>query len=291
MIIEGNGYLVLRIIFGLRIIKSRRMRWEWHVARTANKLMQYWCRKTWREDIAWIYRRRQADNVKINLQRIGYEGMDWVHLGHDGVQARVVGNTATVWIPYRWSNAMEFVRRYHNMSCCSMGYSDLMTGGAALFWNWKQRKMRTIAFTDVSFWSISKCDLCSYHETLKIIKYSYRRLYWNCLCTNAYQLRWTELTDRNVEKAWEHSGLFCIPQIPKNATWEAMFVPLSMRFISETSERISFKFGIRINNKTCCTNLASVLTGPIYIQLYMKYKLDLIDVWKRPSYLTKYMSL
>jgi hypothetical protein len=38
MIIEGNGHLVLRIIFGLRIIKSRRMRWEGHIARKAQQI-------------------------------------------------------------------------------------------------------------------------------------------------------------------------------------------------------------------------------------------------------------
>jgi hypothetical protein len=38
-------------------------------------------------------RRRWVDNIKMDLKEIGWGGMDWIDLAHDGDQWRAVVNT------------------------------------------------------------------------------------------------------------------------------------------------------------------------------------------------------
>jgi hypothetical protein len=40
-------------------------------------------------------KRRWEDNIKMNLKEIGWENVDWAHLGQDRVQRRVVVNKVT----------------------------------------------------------------------------------------------------------------------------------------------------------------------------------------------------
>jgi hypothetical protein len=67
------------------MIKSRRMRWEWHVTRMGTKRNA--CRilvgkpegsgSLGRSRCSWV------DNVKMDLGEIGWSGMEWINLAQD----------------------------------------------------------------------------------------------------------------------------------------------------------------------------------------------------------------
>jgi hypothetical protein len=46
------------------------------------------------------HRRRWEDNIKMDLRKIGWGDMDWIHLDHDSDQWRALVNTViNIWIP------------------------------------------------------------------------------------------------------------------------------------------------------------------------------------------------
>jgi hypothetical protein len=67
------------------MIKSRRMRWAWHVTRMGAKRDAYRIlvgkpegkRPLGRAKLRWV------DNIKIDLRVIGWDGMDWIDLAED----------------------------------------------------------------------------------------------------------------------------------------------------------------------------------------------------------------
>ena len=66
-------------------IKSRRMRWAGHVARMGEGRGAYRVlvgKPEGKRSLGRL-RRRLEDNIKMNLQEVGYEGMDWIKLGQD----------------------------------------------------------------------------------------------------------------------------------------------------------------------------------------------------------------
>jgi hypothetical protein len=69
----------------IRTIKSRRMRWAWHVARMGEKRNA--CRilvgKTEGRRPVGRPRRRWVDNIKMDLRKTGWDGVDWVDLAQD----------------------------------------------------------------------------------------------------------------------------------------------------------------------------------------------------------------
>jgi hypothetical protein len=67
------------------MIKSRRMRWEGHVARMGGRGMHigYWWEIQKERDHWEDQRRRWVDNMKIDLREIGWGGMDWIDLVMD----------------------------------------------------------------------------------------------------------------------------------------------------------------------------------------------------------------
>jgi len=69
----------------VRLIKSRRMRWEGHVASIGEMRGIYrvlvW--KLERKRALGRPRRRWEDNIKMDLQEVGCEGMDWIELAQD----------------------------------------------------------------------------------------------------------------------------------------------------------------------------------------------------------------
>jgi hypothetical protein len=69
-----NLYSSLSII---RMIKSRRMRWEGHVTRMGRSGMhiRYW----WESQ----KRRRWLDNIKMDLREIGWGDIVWIDLARD----------------------------------------------------------------------------------------------------------------------------------------------------------------------------------------------------------------
>ena len=62
----------------VRVIKSRRMRWEWHAARVGERKDVYrvLVRKPEGKRLLGRPRRRWEDNIKIDLQEVGCESMD-----------------------------------------------------------------------------------------------------------------------------------------------------------------------------------------------------------------------
>jgi hypothetical protein len=66
----------------IRMIKSRKMRWAGHVARMGEKRNAYriLVGKPEGKRPLGIPRRRWADNIKMDLREIEWEGMDWIDL-------------------------------------------------------------------------------------------------------------------------------------------------------------------------------------------------------------------
>jgi len=64
------------------VIKSRRLRWAGHVARVGERRGLY--RVLLGKPVAKIPlgrpRRRWEDNIKMDLQEVGFVGMDWIEL-------------------------------------------------------------------------------------------------------------------------------------------------------------------------------------------------------------------
>jgi len=66
----------------VRVIKSRRMRWAGHVARMGEgrSLYRVLVGKPERKSPLRRSRRRWEDNIKMDLQKVGCGGMDWIEL-------------------------------------------------------------------------------------------------------------------------------------------------------------------------------------------------------------------
>jgi hypothetical protein len=70
----------------VRVIKSRRVRWEGHAARIGRKeerRIQDFVGKPEEKRPLGRPRRRWKDNIYMNLQEVGCGGMDWIELAQD----------------------------------------------------------------------------------------------------------------------------------------------------------------------------------------------------------------
>jgi hypothetical protein len=79
----------------IRKVKSGRMKLAGYVAHMEEKGMHIGLRRGYLEGKKQLGRprRRWKDNIKINLRKIGWSGMDWIHLVQDRVQRRALVNT------------------------------------------------------------------------------------------------------------------------------------------------------------------------------------------------------
>jgi len=85
-----NGLYSSSNIF--RVIKSRRIRWAGHVARMGER------RGVYRDLVGKPEgrrplgrpRRRWDDNIKMDLQEVGCEGLDWIELAQDRDRCRAL---------------------------------------------------------------------------------------------------------------------------------------------------------------------------------------------------------
>jgi hypothetical protein len=80
----------------VRVIKSRRMRWVGNVARIGegrgvNRVL---VGKPEGKRPLGRPRRRWEDNIKMDLQEVGYGGMDWIELAQDRERWQALVNTA-----------------------------------------------------------------------------------------------------------------------------------------------------------------------------------------------------
>jgi hypothetical protein len=78
----------------IRVIKSRRMRWAGHVARMGDGRGAYRVlvrRPEGRRPLGRP-RRRWEDNIKIDLQEVGWGGMDWIDMAQDRDRWRAIVN-------------------------------------------------------------------------------------------------------------------------------------------------------------------------------------------------------
>ena len=77
-----------------RVIKSRRIRWAGHVARIGEKRGVYrvLVGKSEGKRPLGRSRHRWEDNIKMDLQEVGCEGMDWIDLVQDRDRWRALVN-------------------------------------------------------------------------------------------------------------------------------------------------------------------------------------------------------
>jgi hypothetical protein len=80
-----------------RVIKSRRMRWVGHVARMGERRGVYRVlfRKPKGKRTLGRRRRRQEDNIKMDVQEVEWGDMDWIDLVQDGDRWRALVNAVT----------------------------------------------------------------------------------------------------------------------------------------------------------------------------------------------------
>jgi hypothetical protein len=79
----------------VRVIKSRRMRWEGHVARMGEGRGVYRVlvgRSESKRPLG-IPRRKLEDNNKMDVREIGIDGANWIWLAQDRAQWRAFVNT------------------------------------------------------------------------------------------------------------------------------------------------------------------------------------------------------
>jgi hypothetical protein len=86
----------------IRIIKSRRMRWLWHIARVGEK------RNAYRLLVGKIERKRPlgrprlrwVDNIRMDFVEMGWGDGDWIGLAQDGDRWRgLVKLILNLWVP------------------------------------------------------------------------------------------------------------------------------------------------------------------------------------------------
>jgi hypothetical protein len=86
----------------IRVIKARRMRWGWHMARMGEVRGAYNIlvgRPEGRRPLGRP-RRRWEDNIKMDPREIGFGDVDWIHLAQDRDRWRALVNTVmNLWVP------------------------------------------------------------------------------------------------------------------------------------------------------------------------------------------------
>jgi hypothetical protein len=103
-ILEQHGNIIISIEIGsnlysspniIIVIKSRRMRWAGHVARTEEKRAAYriLVGKPEGKRPLRTPRRRWVDNIEMDLRKIGWDGVDWTDMTQDRDQLWALVNT------------------------------------------------------------------------------------------------------------------------------------------------------------------------------------------------------
>jgi hypothetical protein len=79
----------------IRIIKSRRMRWKGHVARMGENRNAYRLLVGKPEEKRPLGRprRRWVDNIRMDLEEVGWSDVDWISLAQDRNRWRALVNS------------------------------------------------------------------------------------------------------------------------------------------------------------------------------------------------------
>jgi len=91
----------------VRVIKSRRMRWAGHVARRGEGRGVYrvLVRKSEGKRPLGRPRRRWEENIKMDLQKVGCGGMDWIEMAQDRDRwLALVNAVMNLRVPYNEGN-------------------------------------------------------------------------------------------------------------------------------------------------------------------------------------------
>ena len=81
----------------IRVIKSRIMRWTWHVACMGKGEVNEMC---WWGKRPLGRPRHRGDNIKMDLQEVGWRGTDWIDLFQDrGTWRTLVNAVMNLWFP------------------------------------------------------------------------------------------------------------------------------------------------------------------------------------------------
>jgi hypothetical protein len=86
----------------VRVIKSRRMRWEGHVRRMGEEkgVCRVLVGKPEGKRPLGRPRHRWEDNIRMALQEVGCGGMDWIRLAQDRDRWRALVNAVmNLWVP------------------------------------------------------------------------------------------------------------------------------------------------------------------------------------------------
>jgi hypothetical protein len=86
----------------IRVIKARRMRWAWHVARMGGKRLAYWLLVGKPEGGRPLgrQRRRWLDNIRMDLVEVGWGDVDWIGVAQDRGRWRALVNlVSNPWVP------------------------------------------------------------------------------------------------------------------------------------------------------------------------------------------------
>jgi hypothetical protein len=86
----------------IRVIKARRMRWAGHVARMVEVRGAYNILVGRLEERRPLGRSRSRleDNILMDLRKIGFGDVDWIHLAQDRDRWRGLVNTVmNLWVP------------------------------------------------------------------------------------------------------------------------------------------------------------------------------------------------
>jgi hypothetical protein len=78
----------------VRVIKLRRMRWTGHVARGGESRIGYrgWGGEPERKRPLESPKHKWEDNIKMDPQEVGFEGMDWIDVAQDRDRWRALLN-------------------------------------------------------------------------------------------------------------------------------------------------------------------------------------------------------
>jgi hypothetical protein len=89
------------------VIKSRKMRWAWQVSCIGEKggVYRVWVGKPEGKTPLETPRCRWEDNIKVDLQKVGCGGMDWIKLAKDRDRWRTLVNAVmNLRVPYKAGN-------------------------------------------------------------------------------------------------------------------------------------------------------------------------------------------